>query len=95
MNALLDMIASYRGEESGGTVEINADLDPDSVPNETMTVLGKMVATGGLSRQTQFAEAQRRGLVSSELTWEDEQTRIDTDGPSEPEPAPVAPPANA
>lgn len=91
MNALLDIIASYRGEESGGTVEINADLDPDSVPNETMTVLGKMVATGGLSRQTQFAEAQRRGLVSSELTWEDEQARIETEGPSEPEPAQVTP----
>jgi len=83
MTALLDIIASYRGEAKGGKVEIYADLDPDSVPNETMTVLAKMQAQGSLSRATLFSEAKRRGLVSAEQSWEDEQQLITLEGGSQ------------
>jgi hypothetical protein len=51
-----------------------------------MQVLSKMRAQGDLSRATLFAEAQRRGMVSPEIEWEDEQGRIATEAP-EPEPA--------
>jgi len=85
---LFDIIATYRGEESGGTVEMNADLDPDHKPVESMQVLSKMRAQGDLSRATLFAEAQRRGMVSPEIEWEDEQGRIATEAP---EPEPVQP----
>jgi hypothetical protein len=85
MAALLDIIASYRGEPKGGTVELNADLDPDHKPVESMQVLAKMRVQGDLSRATLFAEAQRRGMVSPEVEWEDEQARIATEAP-EPEP---------
>lgn len=87
MAALLDIIASYRGDEKGGTVTIHADLDPDTVPTETMQVLAKMQMQGALSRSRLFAEAQRRGLVSSEATWEEEQELITLEGGSaEPQP---------
>lgn len=82
LEQLLYVIGLYRNEPTGGSVEVKADLDPDTAPIESMGVIGKMVATGGLSRATQFAEAQRRGIVSPELEWEDEQTRIETDGPT-------------
>lgn len=87
MAALLDVIAGYRDDETGGKVKLHADLDPDSAPVESMQVLSKMRAQGDLSRATLFAEAQRRGLVSSETTWDDEQERIAMEGP-EPEPEP-------
>ena len=82
LEQVLYVIGLYRNEPTGGSVEVKADLDPDTAPIESMGVIGKMVATGGLSRATQFAEAQRRGIVSPELDWDDEQGRIETDGPA-------------
>ena len=87
LNQLLYVIGLYRGEPTGGSVEVKADLDPDGSPIESMGVIGKMVASGGLSKATQFAEAQRRGIVSPELGWEDEQARVQTEGPATNEPA--------
>lgn len=81
LEQLLYVIGLYRGEKSGGSVEVKADLDPDTAPIESMGVIAKMVATGGLSPATQFSEAQRRGIVSPEIDWEDEQARIQTSGP--------------
>lgn len=84
LEQLLYVIGLYRGEASGGNIEVKANLDPDTAPIESMGVIGKMVATGGLSAATQFAEAQRRGILSPELDWEDEQARIGTQGTGEP-----------
>lgn len=84
LEQLLYVIGLYRGEPEGGNIEVRANLDPDAAPIESMNVIGKMVATGGLSAATQFAEAQRRGILSPELDWEDEQARIGTQGTGEP-----------
>lgn len=93
LEQVLYVIGLYRNEPKGGSVEVKADLDPDTAPIESMGVIGKMVATGGLSRATQFAEAQRRGIVSPEIDWEDEQARIETEGPATgAEPAPKVDP---
>lgn len=98
LEQLLYVIGLYRNEPTGGSVEVKADLDPDTAPIESMGVIAKMVATGGLSRATQFAEAQRRGIVSPEVKWEDEQSRIGTEGPepvTEPKTGKPAPKADA
>lgn len=79
--SLLDMTAMYRGDLTGGGVVIHADLDPDSAPVETMNVLTRMHAQRTLSGQTLFGEAKRRGMISAESTWEDEQERIATETP--------------
>jgi hypothetical protein len=81
LEQLLYVFALYRGETSGGSVEMKPNLDPDHAPIETMQVLLKMNAQGKLSGSTLFAEAQRRGMISEEVEWEDEQARIQTDGP--------------
>lgn len=74
---MLDLIAATRGEASAGSgVEVNANLDPDFAPVESMQALIAMRNAGALSDATLFAESQRRGMVSESLTWEDEQTRI-------------------
>lgn len=62
--------------DEGGNLSIHANLDPDFAPTESMQVLLQMALGGKLSDATLFAEAQRRGLVSDDLTWEIEQARI-------------------
>lgn len=78
--AMLDMIASYRGEQTGGRIELHADLDPDNAPNESMTVLARMNAQGVISNETLFNEGKRRGLISADAEWNDEQERIAMQG---------------
>ena len=73
---VLDAVAAYRGEAKGGTVRLQPNLDPDEAPNDSMRVLNDMAARGMLSEQTVFAESKRRGLVSNDASWEDEQVRI-------------------
>jgi hypothetical protein len=74
---LLDVIAMFRGEASGGDLEIRANLDPDLSPVESMTVLGNMADRGRLSDETLFEEAKRRGLLAEDRTWADELQRIE------------------
>jgi hypothetical protein len=76
---LLDVIASFRGESKGGTVKVQANLDPDMDPDSTMTTLMSMESASMLSRQTVFERAQDLGLIAEDLKWEDEQERIKAD----------------
>jgi hypothetical protein len=76
---LLDVIASFRGESKGGTVKVQANLDPDMDPDSTMTTLMGMESASMLSRQTVFERAQDLGLIAEDLRWEDEQERIKAD----------------
>jgi hypothetical protein len=73
---LLDAIAETRGEAAGGSAKVQANLDPDIAPAETMQVLIQLRNAGVISDALLFAEAQRRGLISDEVAWADEQTRI-------------------
>lgn len=77
LDAMLDLIAATRGEATAGSgVTVNANLDPDFAPAETMQALFAMRNAGALSDARLFAEAQRRGIVDDSVDWEDEQTRI-------------------
>lgn len=77
---LLDLVAEYRGQASGGTVQVRPNLDPDPTPADTLSALIGMRNVGALSDETLFAEAQRRGLVSGEIAWSDEAERIASQG---------------
>lgn len=77
---LLDLAAEYRGEKTGGTVSVRANLDPDPAPAETLTALVNLRNAGALSDESLFSEAQRHGLVSSEIDWNDEAERIAAQG---------------
>lgn len=77
---LLDLIAEYRGEATGGTVEVRPNLDPDPTPANTLTTLIGLRNAGALSDETLFGEAQRRGLVASDVAWADEAERIAAQG---------------
>lgn len=75
---MLDLIAEWRGEKSGGRVQAQPNLDADFAPVESMGVLITMRDAGVLSDETLFAEAKRRNLVSDEVEWEVERERIAT-----------------
>jgi hypothetical protein len=82
--AMLDVIAAWRGEESGGDIEVRANLENDTTPLESMTVLSTMADRGQLSTETLFNEAQRRKIISPEIEWADEQARIKEETPEIP-----------
>lgn len=73
---MLDMMARWVGEQSGGTVEISGNIDADYNPTTSLDVLLKMNAAGCLSDQTLFEEAKRRGVVSNMAEWETEKERL-------------------
>lgn len=77
---LLDLVAEYRGEPKGGSVEVRANLDPDPAPADTLTALVNLRNAGALSDETLFGEAQRRGLVAGDIRWVDESERIAAQG---------------
>ena len=77
--AILDLIAAYRGEATGGRVTLAPDLSAD-LGSESMATLVQMHARGAISSETLFRESQRRGLVDGSLDWEVEQARIGSDG---------------
>lgn len=73
---LLDLLAEWRGQATGGTVQTQPNLDADTQPIESMSVLREMRNDGDLSGSTLFAEAKRRGIIADDTRWEDEQERI-------------------
>lgn len=77
LDIVLDWFARWLNlGDTGGNVEVHANLDPDFAPTETMQILLQMANSGKLSDASLFAEAQRRGLVSDDLSWEMEQARL-------------------
>lgn len=80
LDDLLDLVAEYRGDADGGTVEVRPNLDPDPTPSNTLTALIGLRNAGALSDETLFAEAQRRGLVAGDIQWSDEAERIAVQG---------------
>lgn len=78
-NICLGYMADWLGLPEGGEVDMNTELDSNEGSAEEMTVISKMVANGSLSRQTEFEEARRRGLIDESRQWEEEQVRIDGD----------------
>jgi hypothetical protein len=76
LDHLLDLLAMYRGADYGGSIKVNANLDPELGNGESMVTLLNMRNAGALSDATLFGEAQRRGMVRDDIAWEDEQARI-------------------
>lgn len=87
----LQLFAEWMRLPNGGTVSIEANLDPDYAPIESMSVLVSMAAAGMISHQSVFDEARRRGIIDDERDWATERLRVDAEGPLAPADAPKAP----
>lgn len=74
----LDLMARWRGETNGGTVEISGNISADFDPTTSFADVLKMHTADVISRETVFEEAQARSIVSPQRQWADEKTRLET-----------------
>lgn len=79
---LLQFMADYRGLGDGGTVEMRGNFDVDYMPELSLPTLVSMANAGMLSKETLFAEMQRRGVISDEYEWTKELAKIEGQGPA-------------
>lgn len=89
---LIWTIAQYRGEDTEAKIKTASNLDPEFAPADSARFLLEMCSKGKLSDQTLFEEVQRRKFISSDVDWEDEQTRIEESAPPPMALNPLAPP---
>ena len=85
LDLALEYVGLWLGIESKdvGKVEISGNIDGNLDPNASMDSVIKLQSAGIISKQTTFEEAKRRGLISDNVTWEDEQARTDGEGLSD------------
>ncbi len=79
---LLQFMADYRSLGEGGAVEIRGNFDVDYMPEVSLPTLVAMANAGMLSKETLFAEMQRRGVISDEYDWANELAKIEGQGPA-------------
>ena len=79
---LLQFMADYRSLGDGGTVEMRGNFDVDYMPEVSLPTLVSMANAGMISKETLFAEMQRRGVISDEYDWEEELAKIEAQGPA-------------
>lgn len=82
LNQALWLMAQWVKESAGGTVEIYKDFGYRTVAEADAAFLLSMASAGKLSNETLFDETKRRGLLDESRTWEEEQARIDGQGPA-------------
>ena len=82
LDLVLEYVGVWLGIESKevGNVEISGNIDGNLDPNASMDSVIKLQSAGIISKQTTFEEAKRRGLISDNVNWEDEQARTDGEG---------------
>ncbi|MEE4462248.1 DUF4055 domain-containing protein [Azotobacter chroococcum] len=79
---VFQLMADYMGMADGGSVEMRGNFDQDYMPEQSLPSLISMANAGKLSDEILFAEMQRRGVISDEYSWQDEQSRIAEQGPA-------------
>lgn len=76
LDQALQLMAQWVQEPSGGHVTVFKDFGAATLAEASGELLLKAATAGKISDATLFEELQRRGLVSSERTWEHEQERL-------------------
>lgn len=78
LDAALMFMAQWVGESNGGNVTVFKDFGANTMAEASMQVIAGM----NISDETKFEEAQRRGILSPDRKWADEQDRLDAQGPA-------------
>jgi hypothetical protein len=81
LNAALQMMADWVKLPDGGHVTIFSDFGALSLEAAVADIVS-LQQGGILSKETAFKEAQRRGVISADVDFEEEQERIQTEGPA-------------
>jgi hypothetical protein len=87
----LEVFADWAGQSGEIVYSINRDFLPTMLDGRTLTALIAAQQAGNLSKHSLFDLLQRGDVIEAGLTYEEEQSRIDADGPTMPAPAPTVP----
>lgn len=90
----LQLMADWIGEPQGGHVTVYQDFGVNEVVGTTEQTLTSAATSGLISQRTWYAEMQRRGTLSPDVTYEEEQERLAEQPPimsSAPAPKPQPP----
>ncbi len=91
LDQALQITADWVGEATGGHVTVFNDYGAASLQEASAQLLLSTNQAGKLSDETLHSEYQRRGILSADVSWEDEQARIEQQGPALGEMVPGAP----
>ncbi|CNE48915.1 DUF4055 domain-containing protein [Yersinia enterocolitica] len=80
-NQALQFMADWIHEEKGGHISIFRDFGAATLAEASAELLLEMNIAGSLSNETLFSEIQRRGMISGDTKWEDEEEKIKSQPP--------------
>jgi len=80
----LGVFSEWAGQSGDIVYQLNRDYNPAMMDAQTLTALVAAVQAGKLSDESFFDLLQRGDVVASELSFENEQARIDASGPALP-----------
>lgn len=76
LDQALQLMAEWVGLDEGGHVSIFNDFGVASLAEASLALLREMNVDGTFSDESLYREAQRRGIVSPDVDWENEKARI-------------------
>ena len=82
LDQCLQFMAMWVNEPEGGHVTMFKDFGAANLAEASAELLLKSNQAGKLSDETYFGELKRRGIVSPDATWTDEQEKIAEQGPA-------------
>jgi hypothetical protein len=82
LDQALQITAEWVGEVEGGHVTVFNDFGAATLAEASAQLLLETNKAGKLSDETLHSEYQRRGILSADLSWEEEQERIELQGPA-------------
>ena len=81
VNIALEFLSKWLRETKVGEVKIFNDFEASIQAEASAALVLQGTTAGLLSKETAFAEWQRRGIISGDLDYEEEQDRIEQEGP--------------
>lgn len=81
LDKALDFMAQWIGEADGGHISIYRDFGAATLAEASMQLLFAMNVAGKLSNETTLQEAKRRGILSPDVSVEDEIIAAKADAP--------------
>jgi hypothetical protein len=82
LDQALQITADWLGLPDGGHVSLFNDYGASTLQEASAQLLLSSNQAGKISDETLYSEYQRRGIVSADLSWEEEQGRIESQGPA-------------
>lgn len=94
LNEVLELFALWMGktEAEAGEVKLFSDFGAATLAEASAQLLVAMATAGKLSNKTLITELKRRGILSADVDYDEEQAQLELEGPVLP---PLAPPLPA